>query len=449
MNTAKSFYRNVFMITIPIALQNMISYGVNMMDTFMLGSLGEVAISAASLANQIFFMFTVIEFGIGGGAMVLCSQYWGKRDTQSIQKITNLTLAISFAVSMVFFCGIFFFPQQAMGIFTPEPEVIAAGAEYLRVVAVSYLFYSFTTIFLVILRSVETVNISLVIYSISFVVNVFFNYMFIFGKLGAPRMGVAGAAMGTVIARAVELGIMIIYLFRVEKKIRFKAKMFLCFEPLLFKDILRYGLPVMCSESFWAIGISLHSVILGHMGSSVVAANSICNVVFQMLTSFVLGVSSASAVLTGKMIGAGEIEETKRCVPRFLGIYLVMGAATALFLLVIRHAVIGLYDIAEGTKALAEQFMYFYSAILFFFAFTCPSISGLLRGSGDTKFAAFVDLTFLWCLLPIGALGAFVWNWPPVVVLMLLRGDMPLKTVLCLWRLRGNDWIRSVTREEL
>ena len=215
----KIFYKTIAAITIPIALQNIISYGVNLMDTVMLGKLGEVALSATSLANQVFFMFTLLIFGIGGGAVVLCSQYWGSKNILSIQKITTIILKISFAVSLLFAIVLLIFPKEVMTIFTSDVEVIKSGTSYLRMISISYLFYGLTSTFLVILRSVETVNICLKIYIISFIVNIIFNYIFIFGKFSMPVLGVTGAAVGTLIARMVEFIIILVYMLKFEKKI--------------------------------------------------------------------------------------------------------------------------------------------------------------------------------------------------------------------------------------
>lgn len=194
IHVERSFYRSLLALTLPVALQNVISYSVNLMDTLMLGGLGEVALSATSLANQVFFIYTVAIFGVAGGAIVLCSQYWGKKDVDSICRVASLALRISAAAGLLFTLVLFLFPRPVMQIFTAEPAVIEAGASYLRIVSLSYFFYGVTSTFLVVLRSVETVNVSVAIYGVSFAVNVFFNYVFIFGKFGAPRMGVAGAA---------------------------------------------------------------------------------------------------------------------------------------------------------------------------------------------------------------------------------------------------------------
>ena len=441
----KEFYKTIAAITIPIALQNIISYSVNLMDTVMLGRLGEVALSATSLANQIFFMFTLLIFGIGGGAVVLCSQYWGSKNILNIQKITTIVLKIAFTVSLVFALVLLIFPKEIMTVFTSDTQVIKAGTSYLRVLSISYLFYGLTSAFLVILRSVETVNICLKIYILSFIVNVIFNYIFIFGKLGVTPLGVTGAAVGTLIARMVEFLVIILYMLKYETKIIYRPHMLKFKDKTLLKEMLKYGMPVVYNELLWGIGISIHAVILGHLSSSVVAANSIYNVIYQMSTSFILGVANASSVVMGKTIGSGDKDEAINIKNKLLFIYLILGITTASVLLLIKNPVISLYNIEDTTKTLANNLMYIYAFHILFQAFTSPIIAGVLRGGGDTKFAAVIDVIFLWLLLPLGFVAAFKFNINPILVLLLLRFETPIKSVFCLWRLRNDKWINILT----
>ena len=420
IHVERSFYRSLLALTLPVALQNVISYSVNLMDTLMLGGLGEVALSATSLANQVFFIYTVAIFGVAGGAIVLCSQYWGKKDVDSIWRVASLALRISAAAGLLFTLVLFLFPRPVMQIFTAEPAVIEAGASYLRIVSLSYFFYGVTSTFLVVLRSVETVNVSVAIYGVSFAVNVFFNYVFIFGKFGAPRMGVAGAAVGTVLARVAEFVMIIAYMLVWEKKIRFRLHMLLWPSGGLARDLVRYGLPVMLNELLWSVAISMHSVILG--------------------------VSNASAVLVGMLVGRGDYPYARACVNMLIQIYAVIGVVCAALLLAVKGPVIGIYDIKESTRVLTDQLMYVYAAAIFFMAFTCPLISGVLRGAGDTRFAAVTDVGCIWAMVPLGAAAAFWLGAPPVLVLAVLKCDMPLKAFFCLRRIAGGNWIRNVTR---
>lgn len=442
----KTFYRNLLAITMPIAFQNIISYSVNMMDTLMLGSLGETVLSASSLAGQVFFLFSILVSGLGCGAGVLCSQYFGKRDLKNLRKIAAMVLKLAIGLSVIFTLILLICPAAVMKIFTPEAAVIEQGAKYLRVVAVSYICFGITTTFLIVLRSLQDVKLSLWIYTVSFFTNVFFNYVFIFGHFGFPRMGIVGAALGTVMARGVEVALVIIYLRKYEKVLKFKPIMLKLYDRILFKDMIKYGLPVIVGELFWGIGLSAHSAILGHMGEAVVAANSICNVLHQFALSFVQGVGSASAVIMGRYIGAGEFDMAKKASKALVKFFAVCGVITAVFLLSVSGPFFSFYSLQPATLKLAKHFMLAYAFITMFRAVSAPIIGGILWGSGDTRFAATVDISFLWCLLPIGFMAAFKWHWNPALVLVILRLETPLKMVACLIRLRGDKWIKSTVR---
>ena len=442
----RSFYKNLLLISLPIAFQNMISYGVNMADTLMLGRLGEEVLSASSLAGQVFFLFSLFIGGIASGAGVLCSQYYGKEDLHSLRKVTAILLKLSAGASLLFVGVLLFFPSQVMGLFTPEAAVIAQGAAYFRVVAVSYLFYGITTTFLMVLRSIQDVTLSIRVYGVSLLVNIFFNYLFIYGKLGAPELGIVGAAVGTVIARGVELLLVLAYLRFREQVLRFRLKMVLWFDRELMKDMVRYGLPVTLGELFWGLGVSVHSAILGHMGAVVVAANSICNVLHQLMMSLVQGIGSAASVMIGNMVGAREYEEARKASWILVRIFAVCGLVTGGLLLLVMEPFFTFYSLTQETLALARQFMVVYGVITAFRSVAGPTLCGIFWGSGDTRFSAAVDMTFLWCLVPVGAAAAFLLHLNPALVLLILRLESPLKMLVALVHLHRGRWIKEVTR---
>lgn len=445
----RTFFKMLWTIGLPVALQNLISTSVNLMDTLMVGRLGENALSAVSIANQIFFFYSISIFGITSAAVILCSQYWGSENTRAIQKVLTLSLRLAAVAGIAFAVLLLLMPAQLMRLFTPDPAVIAMGVGYLRIVAVAYLFYGLTTTCLMVLRSVEDVKIAMCIYSLSVVVNIFFNYMFIFGKFGAPAMGVAGAAMGTLIARSLEFVIMLIYMLHFEKKIRYKLPMLRQMEPVLLKDMMQYGMPVMINELLWGTAHSLHVVILGHMSVEAVAANSICSVIFQMTMSFIIGVSSASAVIIGKTVGQGDLKQTSQYAHRLLWVYLATGVVLSCLIVLLREPIIQFYKIEPETVVMARQFMLVYAIVIFFTGFCHPMITGILRGGGDIMYAAVADAGCLWLFLPVGAAAAFVFHLSSPLVYFVLRIEIIMKLFVCLFRLRNDNWIRVVTRKEV
>ena len=447
----ENFYKLLLSIGLPVALQNLISTSVNLMDSLMVGRLGENALTAVSIANQIFFFYSIAIFGITSAAVILCSQYWGNGNRGAICKVLTLSLRLAAAAGVFFVLLLFLLPQQLMGLFTPNSIVIALGAEYLRIIAVAYFLYGLTTTCLMVLRSVENVKIAMCIYSLSVVVNVFFNYMFIFGKFGAPALGVAGAAVGTVIARSLEFVIMAVYMLRFEKKICYRLPMLLQVEPALLKDLIKYGMPVMVNELLWGAAHSLHVVILGHMpaGVEAVAANSICSVIFQMSMSFIIGVSSASAVMIGKTVGRGDLARTSLYIHKLLRVYFCVGLALCGLILLLREPVIQFYKIEPNTIVMARQFMLVYAMVIFCTGFCHPMITGILRGGGDIMYAAVADAGCLWLFLPVGIAAAVFLQLSPPMVYLVLRLEIVMKLFICLFRLRDDRWIKIVIREDV
>lgn len=443
----KDFYKKLLAITIPITVQNMICYSVNMMDTLMIGSLGEEVLSAANLAGQIFFMYSLLMGGLASGAGVLCSQYYGKKDIEKLRIIIMMLLKIAVSIGMIFVLGLLIFPKQIMWCFTPEKTVIAQGVAYLRTIAVSYLFYSVTTSILIALRSVQDVTLSIRIYVVSLMVNVFFNYVFIFGHFGAPKLGIVGAALGTVIARGSEVLFVLYYIYAKEKVLKLRITMLKFYNKELFVDLLKYGLPVTAGEFLWGFGVTIHSIILGHMGAAAVAANGICNVMHQFVLSLVQGMGSASSVIMGNYVGAGKYDYAKKISKILIKLYAVCGITTAMFMLVIMEPFFSFYHLKAETLELARRFMFVYAVITVFRSVVSPIISGIFWGSGDTVFATKIDMGFLWALVPAGFIAAFVFHLDPALVLLIMRLESPFKMVVALWRLQGDKWIQPVVRE--
>lgn len=443
----KAFYKMLLGISVPIALQNLISFGVNLTDTVMLGSLGEVSISAVQQANQPFFIFTLLTVGLAGGATVLTSQYWGKGDVGAINKVFAIALKTAFVVSLAVTAAVLLFPAGVMRIFTNDAQVVEKGVGYLRIVAFSYFFYGITNTYLTTLRSVENVRISLGVYGTSFVINVACNAVFIFGLLGMPALGVRGAAIGTLVARICEFGMVLVYMLRFEKKLRFRLRLLRRLDRPLLRDYLQHSTPVVLNELFWGTGMSVHAMILGRLGAQVIAASTIANVVQQLTTVYIFGISHAAAVIVGKAIGAGREAYAKRCAVTLELLSIGVGAVSLAALLLLRGFAVSFYNVDAATKLLAGQMMVVLAFTVFFQSSSLPCIIGILRGGGDTRFGMALDLSFMWLFsIPLGLLCAFVWKLPVLVVYMALRCEEVCKFIICLFRLFSFKWVRNVTR---
>lgn len=444
----KKFYKLILGIALPIAVQNLITFAVSMIDTMMLGSLGEVQLSAASIGNNLFFILTVLMFGLAGGSNILISQYWGKKDVKTIHKILSIMYRSCIIIVFIFIAIAIIFPQGFMKIYTTDIRVIQEGAIYLRVVSIGYIFYAITNCTIMILRSVKTVKISLFVYTASLIVNAIFNYIFIFGNFGAPSLGVKGAAIATVIARITEFTIVLIFMIKFENKICLRFKHLLKVDKLILKDFLTNCTPVLFNEFLWSTGSTMISLIMGRLGTETVAANSISNVVFQFVTVFIFGLSNATAVIIGNTIGEGKNEKVKEY-SRTVGILsIIMGIIAGCVILLIRPIVVDFYNVSQGTKNIAMQIMSSMSIIVVFQSFGVTLMMGVLRGGGDAKFVLLNDIIFLWLVaIPCGFLTAFVLKWPIAGVFFVVKIDEIIKSIIAAIRVLSGKWVRNVTRD--
>ncbi len=444
----KRFYRLLFSIALPIAVQNLITFMVSMVDTLMVGALGEIQLSAVSIANNLFFVLTILMFGLAGGSNIMISQYWGKGNVKTIHKILAIMYRVCLLITGIFIFIALFLPKYFMGIFTTDKAVIDFGASYLRIVCIGYLFYSITNCTIMMLRSVKTVSISIIVYTASLVVNSILNWIFIFGNLGAPELGIRGAAIATVCARITEFSIVLVFMFIYERKIGLKIEHLLKLDKEILKDYVGLCTPVLCNELLWAIGASMISVIVGRMGTEVVAANSINGVAHQFVTVFIFGMSNATAVIIGNTIGEGKKEKAKEYAYS-IGIFsVVMGCISGLMILLIKPFVVDFYNVSYSTKLIAMEIMTVTSGIIVFQSLASNFMMGVLRGGGDAKFVLINDLIFMWLVaIPGGFFVAFVLELPVALVFLVIKCDEILKSLTSVYRVISGKWLNDVTKD--
>lgn len=436
-------------IALPITMQNLIIFFTQMMDTVMLGEVGDVAMSASALANQPFFIFNMLVFGLSGGASVLSAQYWGKKEIQPIKVIITMAIRVAMLVGLILTVVVFFMPHQIMTLFTKEAAVIEAGAEYLKIICFSYFFFGFTCTFYGIMRSVELVKVAVVSNIVALITNVTLNYILIFGNFGFPALGVKGAAIATLIARLAEFSIAVIYMFFIDKRLKLRLKDFLSLNIPLFKDMIVVSSPVALNEVMWALGISMQAALLGNLGTVAVAANSIISVVQQLSTTAVFGVANAAAVMIGKAIGEGDMQKARDRGHTFKIISFIFGVCVTGIILLLRNVAIDFYNVTPETKALAHQMIYVAAAMGFFVSISGISIVGILRGGGDTKFSLWIEIFALWVVaVPLAYFSALVLKLPIPVVYAVMKLDEPVKDILCLIRMKSTRWLKNLTRDD-
>lgn len=441
------FYKSVFALVIPMALQNLINVGVTAADVIMLGKVGEKVLSGASLAGQVQYIMTLFLFGLTSGATVLTAQYWGKNDTKTIEKILALGMKTAIVVTAVFMIAALTIPQRLMQIFTGDPQVIAEGVKYLRIVAFSYVAMGITQTYLYIMRSVERVMVATVVYLISLICNVILNAVFIFGLFGLPAMGIQGAAAATLISRFLELGLVYGYARLYNRDIKFCFGYFWHVDRMLWTDFLKYALPVVVNEVMWGLGTATNTAVLGHMGSAAVAANSVAQVARQLATVVAFGLSSATAIYLGKTIGEQKLEHAKEYAKRFLILSVVMGAAGGLLILLASPVAAAALSLTEAAKEYLTFMFFVMSYFVIGQSFNTTMVVGIFRSGGDTRFGLILDVSTMWCCsILCGALAAFVFKCSVPVVYVILMSDELIKMPITWMRYRSFKWLKNVTR---
>lgn len=443
----RQFYKSLMALVLPITLQNFITNAVNSADVFMLGYVGQTELSAVSLANQFQFLLSGVFFGISSAVVMLASQYWGKKDTDSIQAVMGIAIKIALVITGVLAVGTVCMPQTLMRIYTNDETLIAIGTSYLRIVGMSYICMSFSQVYLCVLRSMERAQLSTAISAVALLSNVILNAVFIFGLGGAPRLGVIGVAIGTMTARVLELLLCLAdavrgKVFRMDLKIMFGR------HKLLFADFCKYSIPALINDFAWTLAFSMYSVIMGHMNADVVAANSVVSTVRNlcMILGFALG--SGASVLLGIEIGEGRLEDARRDAGRSCYVTLIVGVLTGIVILLLRPVVFMCFSLTDRAAGYLNIMLWISSYYVVGQAMNTLLISGVFRAGGDSRFGMICDIIVMWCIsVPLGFLCAFVLNLPPMVVYFILCLDEFWKIPAVYVHYKKFGWLKDITRE--
>ena len=445
--TDRKFYKNAMLLIVPVLFQNLINQGVNMMDTIMVGRLGEVSISASSLANQYYAIYNIMCMGISAAGLVLASQYWGAEEPKTVRKTFDLVMQIVIVMGSVFGIVTALFPKAIMSLYIPDPDVIAEGAKYLRVTALIFLPHGISLVMSNVIRAVGNARLGLFISCISFVVNIGCNYIFIFGVpfLGIPALGVMGAALGTLCARIVELLVCVVYMFKFEKELHYRAAGILKLPSrALVGEFIRLGLPAIISDTLLGVAATVISMILGHMSKEAASAYAIVVVLERLCTVATGGIASAAGVMIGQTVGQGEYERAHREGRSFLIISVCIGIVASVLVRFVGVWSIGFYNITADTEDIAVSMMSASAIVVFFQAIQSALSKGILRGGGDTRFLMIADVIFQWVAsIPLGAVMGLVLKVSPFWVLIALRIDYIIKSLWLTVRLGGTKWIHK------
>jgi len=445
----KDFYRSFFKLLIVLSLQQCAAFAVNLVDNLMLGRYTELALSGATLVNQIQFTLQQVSAGIGTGIVVLAAQYWGQKRTGPIKKIINIGVKTAFLIGLVFFLLAQCFPAGLLGLFTGDEQVVAEGMRYLRIVSWTYMLFAVSNALMHALQAVETVLIGTVMSLSTIAINAALNYCLIYGRLGAPEMGVEGAAVATLVSRSVELAIILIYIFCIDKKLKTRPAELLCFDFRYGKDYLRVATPIALSGLLWGIAQAAQTAILGHISATVIAANSIAGVIFLVFSVFGMSTASVASVLMGKTVGEGRLHMIRSYSKTMQSIFILLGLAIGGLLFICKDLFLSFYMVSPEAKALARDFLIVLSVTTVGSCYEYPVESGIISGGGLTKYAAWVDNLFMWLFtIPSAWLSAHVFGFPPLVTFCFLKADQILKCIPNAITCNRYRWVRILTRSE-
>ncbi|MBQ2846785.1 MAG: MATE family efflux transporter [Clostridia bacterium] len=442
------FYKAFFTMTLTLALQNIIVFGVNLADSVMMGAYSETALSGVGICNNIQFFLNMAASGISSGMTVIASQYWGQKDTKPIHRVSAVAMWLGIVFTMLIFAFAAIAPDMLIRLFTDKEAVIEQAVLYLDIIKYTYLMYTLSTILLAILRSVETVRIGFYVSLSSFALNIFLNYALIYGKFGAPEMGIRGAAFATLVSRAVELAVTVIYILAVDKKLKIRIRNLFTVDIPMVKDYFKTGLPLMMSSVSWGIAMSIQGAIIGRLVESAIAANSIATTLFQVATVICYASSNAACVLIGKTVGENmSLDIIKRRSKNLQLIFLAIGVVSSAILLLSKNLIIDFYNASPETLDITNQFIWVLCVTIIGTAYEAPCLCGIVSGGGETSFVLKNDIIFMWLIvLPLSALSAFVFKFPVVVTFACLKADQVLKCAVAVIKVNKFNWIKTVTR---
>ncbi len=441
----KHFYKKFFLLMIPMALKELISSLVNLIDTIMVGQLGETAIAAVGIGNQVYFLFTVFLFGISCGAGVFAAQFWGTRDIKGMRRVLGLNLILSTALSLLFVLAAQFFPKQIFQAFKASPDVMAEGISYLRIVSIGYLATAVTIAFDMSVCCSEHAGLPFLDRAIGLVVNIFFNWVLIFGNLGAPALGIKGAAIATVIARVTEMAFMIAVIYG--KKMLQAAKLRELFD--IPRDLIgkfwKTATPVILNEMAWALGITAYSWVFARISPDAMVVVTIVQNIERLMLVFFHGGGNAAGVFIGKAVGAGKKDEAFLYAKRLTVLTLVFSTVFCGIFVLARPLMLLPYEVSAGVHDLAMDMLLVTAILMIVKSTTFLLIVGVFRNGGDTKTAAMIDIGSLWGIgVPVVALSGLVFGLPLITCYMIMSVEEIVKLILSLLRFRGGKWIRNV-----
>ena len=446
----RAAYRRIAKLTGPIILQNLLSAAVNSADVVMLNFVGQEHISAVSLAAQYASILFMVLYGLGTGVTMLSAQYFGKGDMRAVDAVEGIALRFSLGVTLLFAAAAVTVPEMMMRVFTPDPQLIAIGAEYLRNVAAAYFCWGLIEVYLATLRSIGRVAVSTALNTVAFTLNILLNAVFIFGLLGAPKLGAAGVALATSLSRIVELILTLIVSAR-SRDVKLKLSHMFIRSKALFRDFLRMAMPATLNDVSWGLAFSMYSVIIGQfLGTDMVAANSFTSLVRTFGTVLCFSVASGGGILLGQLLGDGRMDEAEKCARALMKLTVAAGIVGGLIVLAAMPFVLRFASLTDLGKTYLKGMLWINTYYVMGQAVNTTLIAGVFRAGGDSRFGFICDTIDMWAYaVPLGFLAAAVLKLPPLWVYFLLCTDEFVKWPWVIGHYRSRKWLKNITRENV
>lgn len=441
----KQFYKAVVNIALPIALQSLIASTLNLVDTLMIGSLGELELAAVGLSAQLYFIHYMLLFGITSGSSTFISQFWGARDMKNIRRVTGFAILMSFSASLIFFIPAFFFPERVLSIFTNDPAIIVLGSQFVSTAAFTFLTLSIVVPLVSALRTTEQTKIPLKISIVVFCTNTFLNYVFIFGNFGMPALGVKGAAISTLTARCLEL-VLVLFVVIIRKNLIYgRIRDFFSFNLQLVRRIASNALPTTVNEVMWGSGMAAYNAAYGRMGITEFASIQASNTIMTLFILVAFSLGDATLILVGKRLGAGELLYAYAKAKKLLKLAVVVGVLSGILLILLSPLILQLFNFTPKGQFYAKNILLIYGLFMSIKVFNGINITGPFRAGGDTKFAMLAEVGCVWLIgVPLVFLGALYWALPVYIVVLMAQTSEIVEFVLCFSRFKSKKWVNNI-----
>lgn len=446
----KHFFRAMLALAVPVAFQQLITAGLNMIDVLMVGQLGEASVAALGLANQIFFLLILFLFGTTSGMAIFTAQYWGKGDTENIRKVLGICLVLAITVAALFTLAATLIPETLMGFYTEDPEVIRLGSDYLRIVGLSYVFMAISVSYISILRSITLVTMTMVVAVISLALKTAIGYTLIFGHFGLPALGVRGAAIGTAIGWSFECILLLILVYAFKTPLAANPFTFFHFDRIFLFNVLRTSMPAALNEVIWSFGITTYNAVYARIGTDSIAAININATIEELVFVLFIGLGNACSVMVGNKIGERDKVTAFEYSRRFTILAVMLSLLGGVVVIAIRDVVVGLYQLSPSATFNLRNIMLVYALSAWLRVFNFMLFIGALRAGGDTRYAMFTELFSIWAIgVPAALIGGFVLDLPVYYVYAMVLLEEAAKAVIIFRRYLSRKWIHDLVNAEV